>query len=295
MWTGFAVSDEPLKLVTTVRCLQALLLISFNLRLFHKPLTTTTTVTLYHEAGKLKISFHAYSTRQHHGGFSANLQKLSISSTVHGPFTANPPLHWSSSIEGRRSPGWWAVVVPKPHATANTHTVDISWPTSLPACFYVCICCAFHSQQLHSSSGWYVPSSSSLRRAERQHEFLSKTNAPRRPNLSSLLWQFITGSKLYTPHNAHRHIHKNTDSTQKTRKKEQINLLQPAVCAFMYSTPFDSNPQEHETVCVPQEARKKKPTQISRLRNIWEQKQSNFTHQSEATQTGRDRKLLYRM
>lgn len=60
----------------------------------------------------------------------------------------------------------------------------------------------------------------------------------------------------FTLHNTHRHVHKNTDSTQKTNKKEQINLLQPVVCAFMCSTPFDSKPQEHETLCVPQEARK---------------------------------------
>lgn len=52
------------------------------------------------------------------------------------------------------------------------------------------------------------------------------------------------------------HTHAKIHSRRKTTKKEQINLLQPAVCAFMCSTPFDSNPQEHETLCVPQEARK---------------------------------------
>lgn len=90
----------------------------------------------------------------------------------------------------------------------------------------------------------------------------------------------------------HIDIYTKAQIAQKTSKKEQINLLQPAVCAFMCSTSFDCNPQKHETVCEPREARKKKPTQISCLRNIWEQKQSNFTHQSEATETGRDRKLL---
>lgn len=32
--------------------------------------------------------------------------------------------------------------------------------------------------------------------------------------------------------------------------------MQPAVYAIMCSTPFDSNPQEHETLCVPLEAGK---------------------------------------
>lgn len=38
-----------------------------------------------------------------------------------------------------------------------------------------------------------------------------------------------------------------------------------------------------------------KPTRISHLRNIWEQKQTNFTHQSETTEKGQDRKVLWRM
>lgn len=93
------------------------------------------------------------------------------------------------------------------------------------ACLHLCMFVfAFHSQQLHSSSGWYVPSSSSLRWAEKQQEFLSNTNAPRRPNLSPVLWQFITGSKLYIPHYtytkiqiAHGETSKNNDQSIATR------------------------------------------------------------------------------
>lgn len=39
-------------------------------------------------------------------------------------------------------------------------------------------------------------------------------------------------------------------------KKEQINLSQPAVSAFLCRAPFDSSLQEYETFCVPLEARK---------------------------------------
>lgn len=239
------------------------------------------------------IFVHAYSTMRHHVGHSANLQKLLISSTVHGAFTVNPLklLYWGRRVSGVVGCGCGQTSHQDP--TTNTHIRICHGPLPcLPASMGAL---AFHSQQLHSSSGWCVRSVLHHYTEQRQKEFLRKTNAPRRPNLSLLLWQFMTGGKLYTPNNTHRQIHKNTDSTQNTRKKEKINLSQAAVCAFMCSTPFDSNPQEHETLCVPQEARKKKPTKISRLRNIQEQKQSNFTHQSEATQTGQDTKLLYRM
>lgn len=115
------------------------------------------------------------------------------------------------------SPGWQAVVVSNPHARLYKHThaptVDASWPTSLPAYFYVFICCAFHSQQLHSSSDRHVPSFFIITQSREAHN-LSKTNVPRRPNLSPLLWQFITDSKLATSHYTHRHIHKSTDSTE---------------------------------------------------------------------------------
>lgn len=122
----------------------------------------------------------------------------------------------------------------------------------LPASFYVFICCAFHSQQLHFSSSWHVPSSSSLHRAERHAIWAKPTflNA-------QICCQFITDSKRATSHYTHRHIDKNTDSTKKS-KREQINLLQPAVCAFMCSTSFYCNSQKHETVCEPQEERGKK-------------------------------------
>lgn len=179
-----------------------------------------------------------------------------------------------------------------PTVTYTAPTVDASWPTSSPAYFYVFICCAFHSQQLHSSSSWHVPSSSSLHRAKR-HAIWAKPTF-----LDAQICLHYCGNSsqtanmpLLTTH-THTRTHKSTDSTENRQKKEQINLSQPAVCAFMCSTLFDCNPQKHETVCEPQEARKKKSTQISCLRNIWEQKQSNFTHQSETTQTGRDRKLL---
>lgn len=52
------------------------------------------------------------------------------------------------------------------------------------------------------------------------------------------------------------HEREKIHTRQKTSKKEKINLSQPAVFAFMCSTQFDSNPQEHETLCVPREARK---------------------------------------
>lgn len=210
-------------------------------------------------ACKLNFFFHAYSTMQHHGGFSANLQTLSISSQYMVPL--QHPLIYTEApvLRAEASPGWVAVVVPNPHAKlqlqtqTQAHTVDISWPTSFPACFYVCICCAFHSQQLHSSSGWYVPSSSSLRRAERQHEFLSKTNAPRRPNLSPLLWQFITSSKLYTPRDIHTDIFtKNTDSTQKTSKKRSrsiyCNMQCVPSCVVLHLTPTHKNMKQF--VCL---------------------------------------------
>lgn len=64
---------------------------------------------------------------------------------------------------------------------------------------------------------------------------LCRTNVPRRPNLSLLLRRFITDSKLATSCYTHRLIHKSTDSIE-NKQKEQINLLKPAVCAFMCST-----------------------------------------------------------
>lgn len=105
---------------------------------------------------------------------------------------------------GPRVVGCGCTETPKPtlscnykHTHTQTHRIYHGPLPCLPLS-YVCVFCVFHLQQLHSS-GSCVPSSSSLRRAERQHGFLSKNNAPRRPNLSPLLWQFITGSKLYTP------------------------------------------------------------------------------------------------
>lgn len=185
----------------------------------------------------------------------------------HGARSLNFSL--GEAVERSGSPGEKAVVVPRPRCqlgTANTHkqkhTVDISRPTSFLAFLPASVCA---SAVLFPRTSCSPPLADMCvvlhhyteRRGER--ESLSKTNAPRRPNLSPPLWQFITVSQLYTPHNTHRHIHKNTNGTQKTslkKKKEQINLLQPAVRAFMCSTPFDSNPQEHETLCVPREARK---------------------------------------
>lgn len=123
------------------------------------------------------IFFYAYSTMRHHGGFTSNLKKLPIISTLHGPFTAANPEAPVLRAEGPRGGGRWLCPNPTPSCDyKRTHTVDLSWPTSLPACLlllYGCICCAFHSQQLHSSPGWCVPSSSSLHWAERQRGFLS--------------------------------------------------------------------------------------------------------------------------
>lgn len=157
---------------------------------FHEPSATTTTVTLYSGACKLKVFIVPRSTmvgvlQTYKSCQSAPQYMVPLQQTL---------IHIEAPVlRAEGSPGWWAVLVPNPHAqtaTTNTH-MHTQWiyhgPLPLPVCFYVCICCAFHSQQLHSSSGWYVPSSSSLRRAERQHEFLSKTNAPRRPNLYPML------------------------------------------------------------------------------------------------------------
>lgn len=83
----------------------------------------------------------------------------------------------------------------------------------LPASFYVFICCAFHSQQLHFSSSWHVPSSSSLHRAERHAIWAKPTSLN-----AQICWQFITDSKRATSHYTRRHIDKNTDSTKKKAK-----------------------------------------------------------------------------
>lgn len=52
---------------------------------------------------------------------------------------------------------------------------------------------------------------------------MSKTNVPRRPNLSPLLWQFITDSKLATSHytQTHTRAHKSTDSAENKQKRSR--------------------------------------------------------------------------
>lgn len=99
---------------------------------------------------------------------------------------------------------------------------------------------------------------------------------------------------LATTHTDAREREKYTQDRKQAKRSRSIyrNLQCSPSCVVLRLTPTHKNMKRF--VCLGRRG-KTKPTQISRLRNIWEQKQSNFTHQSDATQKGRDRKLLYTM
>jgi len=91
MRTGTAGSDQPLKLVTSSEAYKS------SPHLFQTE-TLSRAVNYKHNSRTVPwglqtdmfISFHAHSTMRHHGGISADLQILSISSTVQGPLCSKP-------------------------------------------------------------------------------------------------------------------------------------------------------------------------------------------------------------
>lgn len=186
---------------------------------------------------------------QHHGWVSANLQ-LSISSWNMVPlqqtlfYTKAPVLR----AEGPQGGGLCLSPTPIPscdYKHTHAYALGISCPTSLPASFNVCICCSFHLQQLHSSS-WLICAQFFIIVQSREAGRISeqKPNVPQRPNLSPRLWQFITGSKRYTPLNTHRHIHINRDNTENKQKRSRsiyCNLKCVPSCVVLCLTPTHKN------------------------------------------------------
>lgn len=169
---------------------------------------------------------------------------------VHGSFTANPLLHQSSCIEGRGSPGWWAVLVPSPHTKLRlqTHTCICSGyiMSHFLACQLQCVHLLFFSFATVVLL-LLVDMCPVLHHCAKQRgrtNIWAKTNVPRRPNLSPRLWQFITGSKRYTPLNTHRHIHINRDNTENKQKRSRsiyCNLKCVPSCVVLRLTPTHKN------------------------------------------------------
>lgn len=106
-----------------------------------------------------------------------------------------------------------------PTVTYTAPMVDASWPTSLPAYFYVFICCAFHSLQLQSSSSWHLPSSSSLHRAKR-HAIWAKPTF-----LDAQICLHYCGNSSQTANlpllTTHTHTHRSTDITENKQKRSR--------------------------------------------------------------------------
>lgn len=228
------------------------------------------------------IFFHAYSTVQHHGGFSTNLQKLSISSTAHGPFTANPSHRWS--YWGQRFPGGVGCGCTQTSHQAGTTNAHIctQWIYHGPLPCLPASMCAFVVFFIRNSCTPPLADMCAVlhhyTEQERQHEFLSKTNAPRRPNLSPLLWQFITVSKLYTPHNTHRHIHKNTDRTEKTSKKgADQSIATCSVCLHVQYSVWLQPTRTWNTLCASGGKEKRNPLR-SPASGIYGSKNSPILH-----------------
>ncbi len=123
--------------------------------------------------------------------------------------------------EGPKGGGMWLYPTPMPscdYKHTHSHTVDVSWPTSLP----------FFSVALflwHLCAQFFI-----IRQSGEAAQISEKKHVPQCLNVSPLLWHFITSSKLYTPHNTHRHIHQNTGSTENKQEGAHESFATCRVC-----------------------------------------------------------------
>lgn len=121
----------------------------------HQQSRTTTTIILHNGACKLKFSptFPNLAPCSPSVGFLQSYKSCHSAPQYTVPYRKPSStlklLYWGQEIPWVMGCG--CTQTPRQaDATHNTHTytVDISWPTSLPACFYVCIfvlCCYAHS------------------------------------------------------------------------------------------------------------------------------------------------------
>lgn len=165
------------------------------------------------------------------------------------------PLHGSFCIEGGGSPRSWAVAEPTVRAAPscnckNTHT------RLAPMCAFVVLS---HLQKLHSSSSWYVPSSSSLRGAERQLKRRSK-------NQRSSTSKFVSTPvaihhrlrALHSPQHTQTHTETRKAHGKPAERSRSIyrDLKCVPSCVVLRLTPTHRNMKR----CVPREARRKNET-----------------------------------